>query len=113
MSPLYCVCLSVLSIQRRHRLPRAYRHPRASRAWCLGGKKPIIIGRHAFGDQYRAKDYVARSNGRLEMVFTPVGGKPEVIKVYDFENGGRRGADAVQYGRVHHGLRRTPASRWR
>jgi isocitrate dehydrogenase len=53
-----------------------------------GWKKPIIIGRHAFGDQYRAKDFVAPGPGTLEMVYTPEGGKPEVIKVYDYKNGG-------------------------
>lgn len=39
-----------------------------------GWKKPIIIGRHAFGDQYRAKDMVAPGPGTLEMVYTPKGG---------------------------------------
>jgi isocitrate dehydrogenase len=54
-----------------------------------GWKKPIIIGRHAFGDQYRAKDFVAPGPGTLEMVYTPKdGGKPEVIKVYDYQGGG-------------------------
>ncbi len=60
-----------------------------------GWKKPIIIGRHAFGDQYRAKDYVAKGNGTLEMVFTPAGGEPERIKVYEFKNGG--GVAQTQY----------------
>ncbi|EAT91095.1 hypothetical protein SNOG_01446 [Parastagonospora nodorum SN15] len=54
--------------------------PRLVPSW----KQPIIIGRHAFGDQYRAKDRVIDTEGTLEMVFTPKGGKPEVIKVYDF-----------------------------
>ncbi|MCJ1302067.1 Isocitrate dehydrogenase [NADP], mitochondrial precursor (Oxalosuccinate decarboxylase) [Hypocenomyce scalaris] len=53
-----------------------------------GWKKPIIIGRHAFGDQYRAKDYVVKGAGTLEMVFTPAGGEPERIKVYEFKEGG-------------------------
>ncbi|KAJ9624911.1 NADP-dependent isocitrate dehydrogenase [Taxawa tesnikishii (nom. ined.)] len=39
-----------------------------------GWKQPIIIGRHAFGDQYRAKDHVIKGEGTLEMVFTPKGG---------------------------------------
>jgi isocitrate dehydrogenase len=51
-----------------------------------GWKKAIIIGRHAFGDQYRAKDVVIPGPGKLQMVYTPKdGGKPEVIDVYDFE----------------------------
>ena len=53
-----------------------------------GWKKPIVIGRHAFGDQYRAQDYVAKEPGTLEMVFTPRGGEPLKIHVYDFEGGG-------------------------
>jgi isocitrate dehydrogenase len=51
-----------------------------------GWKKPIIIGRHAFGDQYRAKDAVIPGPGKLEMVYTPKdGGKPQVIEVYDYQ----------------------------
>ncbi|OJD15382.1 isocitrate dehydrogenase [NADP], mitochondrial [Emergomyces pasteurianus Ep9510] len=53
-----------------------------------GWKKPIIIGRHAFGDQYRAKDLVVPGPGTLELVYTPKGGEPERIKVFDFEGGG-------------------------
>ena len=60
-----------------------------------GWKKPIIIGRHAFGDQYRAKDYVAKGAGTLEMVFTPRGGDPERIKVFEFAEGG--GVAQTQY----------------
>ncbi|KAB8342923.1 hypothetical protein FH972_022520 [Carpinus fangiana] len=54
-----------------------------------GWKKSIIIGRHAFGDQYRAKDRVLKGKGKLQMVFKPEGGGPdEVIDVYDFQGGG-------------------------
>ncbi|GAB7345803.1 hypothetical protein MBLNU457_4064t1 [Dothideomycetes sp. NU457] len=53
-----------------------------------GWKKPIIIGRHAFGDQYRAKDRVIKGEGTLKMVFTPKGGQPEEIEVYQFKDGG-------------------------
>ncbi|KAL2836604.1 hypothetical protein BJX68DRAFT_273446 [Aspergillus pseudodeflectus] len=53
-----------------------------------GWTKPIIIGRHAFGDQYRATDRVIPGPGKLELVYTPVGGEPESIKVYDFQGGG-------------------------
>lgn len=61
-----------------------------------GWEKPIIIGRHAFGDQYRAKDRVITGNGKLSMVFTPAdGGAPEEIAVYDFKNGG--GVAQTQY----------------
>jgi len=61
-----------------------------------GWKQPIIIGRHAFGDQYRAKDKVIKEDGTLEMVFRPAnGGEPEVIKVFEFKNGG--GVAQTQY----------------
>ncbi|KAJ5197937.1 uncharacterized protein N7498_007054 [Penicillium cinerascens] len=53
-----------------------------------GWNKPIVIGRHAFGDQYRAQDRVIPGPGKLELVFTPEGGKPEHIQVYDFQGGG-------------------------
>jgi isocitrate dehydrogenase len=39
-----------------------------------GWRKPIIIGRHAFGDQYRATDVVLPGAGKLELVFTPADG---------------------------------------
>ena len=60
-----------------------------------GWKKPIIIGRHAFGDQYRATDQVIPGPGRLEVVYTPKSGQPETLKVYDFEHGG--GVAQTQY----------------
>ena len=60
-----------------------------------GWKKPIIIGRHAFGDQYRAKDTVIPGPGTLEMVYTPTGGQPERIKVYTFAESG--GVAQTQY----------------
>ena len=60
-----------------------------------GWKKPIVIGRHAFGDQYRAKDLVVKGAGTLEMVFTPKGGEAERIKVYEFQEGG--GVAQTQY----------------
>lgn len=60
-----------------------------------GWKEPIIIGRHAFGDQYRAKDIVIKSRGTLKMVFTPEGGQPEEIEVFKFKDGG--GVAQTQY----------------
>jgi len=60
-----------------------------------GWKKPIVIGRHAFGDQYRAKDMVAPGPGTLEMVYTPAKGEPEWTKVFEFGEGG--GVAQTQY----------------
>jgi isocitrate dehydrogenase len=53
-----------------------------------GWKKPIIIGRHAFADQYRAKDLVVPGDGKLSMVYTPAGGEPQEIDVFEFKDGG-------------------------
>ncbi|KAJ3218088.1 NAD-dependent isocitrate dehydrogenase [Dinochytrium kinnereticum] len=54
-----------------------------------GWTKPIIIGRHAFGDQYKATDFVVTEAGSFDMVFTPSSGGPSVrYHVYDFEGGG-------------------------
>lgn len=50
---------------------------------------PIIVGRHAFGDQYRATDTVIKGKGKLTMTFTPEDGStPEVFEVFDFKGGG-------------------------
>jgi len=47
-----------------------------------GWTQPIVCGRHAFGDQYRATDLVVDGPGKLEMVFTPEGGEPQVLEVF-------------------------------
>ncbi len=50
---------------------------------------PIIVGRHAFGDQYRATDFVTRGKGKLTITFTPEeGGKPESYEVFNFKGDG-------------------------
>jgi len=54
-----------------------------------GWVKPIIIGRHAFGDQYRSTDYVAPGPGKLQLVYTPTDGSAAtVMDVYDFQGPG-------------------------
>ncbi|MEP6863053.1 MAG: NADP-dependent isocitrate dehydrogenase, partial [Deltaproteobacteria bacterium] len=54
-----------------------------------GWTKPIVIGRHAFGDQYKATDFVVPGAGTLMMTFTPKdGGKVIEHKVFDFTGGG-------------------------
>jgi isocitrate dehydrogenase len=54
-----------------------------------GWTKPIIIGRHAFGDQYRAEDFVVPGKGKLQISWTPEnGGDPIEIDVFDFPDGG-------------------------
>ena len=50
---------------------------------------PIIVGRHAFGDQYRASDTVIKGKGKLTMTFTPEDGSaPQVFEVFNFKGDG-------------------------
>ncbi len=54
-----------------------------------GWTKPIIIGRHAFGDQYKATDFRVPGPGRLTMRFTPAdGGEPMDVEVFEFPGPG-------------------------
>ena len=51
--------------------------------------KPIVIGRHAFGDQYRATDFKVPGPGKLTVTFTPAdGSKPMEFNVFDFPGSG-------------------------
>ncbi|WP_446809552.1 NADP-dependent isocitrate dehydrogenase [Methylomonas sp. 2BW1-5-20] len=51
--------------------------------------QPICIGRHAFGDQYRATDFVTKGKGKLKISFTPDDGSAEqAFEVYQFESDG-------------------------
>jgi len=49
---------------------------------------PIIIGRHAHADQYKAVDFVTKGKGKLTITFTPEGGAPETHEVYDYKGDG-------------------------
>jgi isocitrate dehydrogenase len=54
-----------------------------------GWTGPIIIGRHAYGDQYRATDFKVPGPGKLTMTFTPAGGgAPQNYEVFDFPASG-------------------------
>jgi len=54
-----------------------------------GWTKPINIGRHAFGDQYRATDTVIKGKGKLTMTFTPeAGGDAQTWEVFNFKGDG-------------------------
>jgi isocitrate dehydrogenase len=54
-----------------------------------GWKKPIVIGRHAHGDQYRATDFVVTGPGKVTITFTPEGGgEPVTREVANFPGGG-------------------------
>ncbi len=59
--------------------------PRLVPSWT----KPIVIGRHAFGDQYRAEDIVVPGKGKLMLTFTPEdGSEPIEVDVFDFPGPG-------------------------
>ncbi|KAI0211496.1 Isocitrate dehydrogenase [NADP] cytoplasmic [Lamellibrachia satsuma] len=59
--------------------------PRLVTTW----KKPIVIGRHAYGDQYKATDFIVPGDGKLQITFTPRdGGEPICHTVFDFEGTG-------------------------
>ncbi len=54
-----------------------------------GWKHPICIGRHAFGDQYRATDFVTKGKGKLTITFEPEnGGEIQQYEVYQFQDDG-------------------------
>jgi isocitrate dehydrogenase len=54
-----------------------------------GWTKPIVIGRHAHGDQYKATDFVVPGPGKVTMTYTPTdGGEPMEFEVADFPGGG-------------------------
>ena len=58
--------------------------PRLVTTW----DRPIIVGRHAFGDQYRATDFVVPSKGRLTVKFEGEDGKVIEHEVFSFKGGG-------------------------
>jgi isocitrate dehydrogenase len=59
--------------------------PRLVPSW----RKPIVIGRHAFGDQYRATDVVVPGEGKLTLMYRPKdGSEPIELEVYDFPGPG-------------------------
>ena len=54
-----------------------------------GWRKPIVIGRHAFGDQYKSKSLLCSGPGSFEMVFKPKDGGKEIREtVYNFQGPG-------------------------
>ena len=54
-----------------------------------GWTRPIVVGRHAFGDQYKATDFKVPSAGSLTMTFTPAdGSEPMEFNVFDFPGAG-------------------------
>ncbi|XP_028393930.1 isocitrate dehydrogenase [NADP] cytoplasmic-like [Dendronephthya gigantea] len=59
--------------------------PRLVKGW----EKPIIIGRHAHADQYKATDFVVPGSGNLELVYKPAnGGEPIIYQIHNYKDGG-------------------------
>jgi isocitrate dehydrogenase len=53
-----------------------------------GWENPIIIGRHAFGDQYKATDMKIPGPGKLKLVYTPTDGAAQEWEIFDFPSSG-------------------------
>lgn len=82
-----------------------------------GWKKPICIGRHAFGDQYRATDFLTKGKGKLTITFTPEdGGEPVSHEVFDFDGDGIAMAmyntDESIYGFARACMQQAIAKKW-
>ncbi len=73
-----------------------------------GWTDPIVIGRHAFGDQYRATDFLVPGPGKLKMVWTGTDGQTIEEEVFDLSERRRRHGH-VQPRRVDPRLRHAPA----
>ncbi len=58
--------------------------PRLVNTWT----QPIIIGRHAHADQYKATDFVTKGKGTLTLTFTPENGEPQSYTVYNYSGDG-------------------------
>ncbi len=83
-----------------------------------GWTKPICIGRHAFGDQYKATDTVIKGKGKLTMTFTPEGGgEATTFDVYNFEGDGgvamsMYNTDESIYGFAHSCMNQALTKKW-
>ena len=83
-----------------------------------GWTKPICIGRHAFGDQYKATDSVIQGKGTLKMSFTPEGvGETKEWTVYNFEGVGgvamsMYNTDESIYGFAHSCMNQAITKSW-
>ena len=74
-----------------------------------GWTKPIIIGRHAYGDQYRATDIKVPGKGKLMLTFVGEDGKKIEREVFEFPGGGVAHGD-VQSRRTRSATSRAPRS---
>ena len=81
-----------------------------------GWTKPIVIGRHAFGDQYKATDTVIKGKGKLTMTFVPEEGETQTWEVYDYNGDGVAMAmyntDESIYGFAHSSFQMALTKKW-
>lgn len=82
-----------------------------------GWTQPICIGRHAFGDQYKATDVVIKGKGKLTMSFTPENGETVTWDVYDYEGAGgvamsMYNTDESIYGFARSCMNRAVTKKW-
>ncbi len=82
-----------------------------------GWTKPIVIGRHAFGDQYKATDTVIKGKGKLTMSFIPEnGGETQTWEVYDYVGDGVAMAmyntDESIFGFAHSSFQMALTKKW-
>lgn len=87
--------------------------PRLVTTW----KKPICIGRHAYGDQYRATDFVVKESGKLTVSFTPdAGDEVQSYEVFHFQGGGvamtMYNTDESIYGFAHSCFNQALHKKW-
>jgi isocitrate dehydrogenase len=86
--------------------------PRLVQGWT----KPIVIGRHAFGDQYKATDVVIKGKGKLTMTFASESGEVKTWDVYDYEGDGVAMAmynnDESIYGFAHSSFQMALTKKW-
>ncbi|MHB1178536.1 MAG: NADP-dependent isocitrate dehydrogenase [Daejeonella sp.] len=78
---------------------------------------PICIGRHAFGDQYRATDFITKGKGKLTISFTPEdGGDAQSFEVYNFKSDGvalaMYNTDESIYGFAHACFNQALSKNW-
>lgn len=68
-----------------------------------GWTQPIVIGRHAHGDQYRAQDFVVPGPGKVELVYTDAAtGEKKTFEVFDFKQGGGVAMGMYNTDKVRH-----------
>lgn len=81
-----------------------------------GWTQPIVIGRHAFGDQYKATDTVIKGKGKLTMTFVPEEGDTQTWEVYDYQGDGVAMAmyntDESIYGFAHSSFQMGLTKKW-